>query len=325
MPHKGCPYDCVFCNQKRITGQIKETTPDDVTEIIERHLSTLPEDADIEAAFFGGSFTGIPIAEQSSLMERVAPYINDGRIDGIRLSTRPDYISDEILENLKRYGVTTIELGVQSMDEDVLRASNRGHSAEQVRKACEMIHSYGFRLGVQQMTGLPLDTDEKSVETARELIALNPSCVRIYPTLTIKDTALKTLYENGSYIPQTVDEAVRLCAKLVLMYEESGVDVIRVGLQPTEEINDHASVVAGPFHPAFGELVESEIYYGIITSHTIDGDIEIHVDPREISKVCGNRRRNIERLKKEYGVNAFVKGDSNLKKREVRLIAVKTT
>ena len=143
--------------------------------------------------------------------------------------------------------------------------------------------------------------------------------------MTIKDTALKTLYENGSYIPQTVDEAVRLCAKLVLMYEESGVDVIRVGLQPTEEINDHASVVAGPFHPAFGELVESEIYYGIITSHKIDGDIEIHVDPREISKVCGNRRRNIERLKKEYGVNAFVKGDSNLKKREVRLIAVKTT
>lgn len=325
VPHKGCPYDCVFCNQKRITGQIKETVPDDVTEIIERYLKTLPQDASIEAAFFGGSFTGIPIEEQSALMERVEPYIKSGRIDGIRLSTRPDYINDEILLNLKKYGVSTIELGVQSMIGEVLCASNRGHSSEQVKKAAELIHQYGFNLGLQQMTGLPEDTPERSIETARELIALKPACVRIYPTLTIKDTALETLYREGKYIPQTVDEAVKLCKTLVLMYEENNINVIRVGLQPTDEINENASVVAGPFHAAFGELVESEIYYDMIVSQEPQGDIEIYVNPREISKACGNKRRNIVRLKERLGINAKVKGDNKLRKREVRLVAVKTT
>lgn len=325
VPHKGCPYDCVFCNQRRITGQIKETVPDDVTEIIERHLKTLPKDAAVEAAFFGGSFTGIPIDEQSALMERVSPYIRSGQIEGIRLSTRPDYIDDTILTNLKKYGVTTIELGVQSMNRDVLRAANRGHSAEDVKRAARLIHEYGFDLGVQQMTGLPQDTPERSIETAEQLISLKPVCVRIYPTLTIKDTALEVMYKAGQYVPQTVDEAVKLCKRLVLMYEEAGVKVIRVGLQPTEEINENASVTAGPFHAAFGELVENEIYYDIIASQHPCGDVLIYVNPREVSKVCGNRRRNIIRLKEELGVNAKIRTDSNLKKREVRSVAVKTT
>lgn len=325
VPHKGCPYDCVFCNQKKITGQIKDVTPDDVTNTIDRYLKTLPKNALIEAAFFGGSFTGISIDEQSALMERVQPYIESGRIEGIRLSTRPDYINDEILLNLKKYGVTTIELGVQSMIDEVLRASNRGHSSHQVRNACKLIHQYGFNLGLQQMTGLPEDTPERSIETAKELIALKPVCVRIYPTLTITDTALETLYKSKKYIPQTVNEAVRLCKTLVLMYEENDINVIRVGLQPTEEINEKAAVVAGPFHAAFGELVENEIYYEIITSYDIKGDIEIYVNPREISKACGNKRRNIIRLEKEFGVNVNIKGDDKLKKREVRVVAVKET
>lgn len=327
VPHKGCPFDCVFCNQNRITGSIRETTPEDVTRIIKEYLSTIPEEgSSIEAAFFGGSFTGIPIEEQSALMERVRPYLDSGRISGIRLSTRPDYINDEILQNLKRHGVTTIELGVQSMSDEVLRASNRGHTAEQVVKAAELIHSYGFSLGLQMMTGLPGDTDELSVYTANRIAELKPDCVRIYPTLTIRDTCLEVMYRNGRYRPQTLEEAVELCKRLLLIFENNGINVIRIGLQPTDEINSDASVVAGPFHSAFRELVESSIYYDII-SKKIKGTAvaDIYVNPREISKAVGCHRENIKRLQRELGVTVAVKGDKNLAKREVKVIAVKTT
>ena len=321
VPHKGCPYDCVFCNQRKITGNIKETTPDDVTKTITSYLETLPKtDRNIEVAFFGGSFTGIPIDEQSALMERVLPYINDGIIDGIRLSTRPDYITREILDNLKKYNVTTIELGVQSMDDRVLKASNRGHNSKTVENAVSLIKEYGFSLGLQMMTGLPGDTDERSVETAGKIIALNPDFVRIYPTLVIKDTFLEKMYKSGEYEPQSLDNAVILSKKLLLMFEDVGIGVIRIGLQPTEEINEGASVVAGPFHSSFGELVIGSIYYDIIKNalQNVHSDVTLYVNPSEISKAVGNRRSNIELLEKELKINICVKGDTNLKKREVR-------
>lgn len=327
VPHKGCPFDCVFCNQNRITGSIKETTPDDVTRIIEEYLDTIPrEGSSVEAAFFGGSFTGIPIEEQSALMERVAPYIESGRISGIRLSTRPDYIDDDILRNLKRHGVTTIELGVQSMSDEVLRASNRGHTAGQVVEAASLIRKYGFSLGLQMMTGLPGDTDELSVYTAERIAELEPDCVRIYPTLTIRDTCLEAMYKSGRYVPQTLEGAVELCKRLLLIFESRGINVIRVGLQPTDEINTGASVVAGPFHSAFRELVESGIYYDMMAEQ-LNGveSAVVYVNPREISKAIGCRRANIERLYREHGTAVTVKGDENLAKREVKIIAVKTT
>lgn len=325
VPHKGCPFDCVFCNQNRITGQIKEVTPDDVTGTIETYLKTLPDGADIETAFFGGSFTGIPIEEQTALMERVQPYIRSGRIKGIRLSTRPDYIDDTILENLRRHGVTTVELGVQSMCPEVLEKSNRGHSAEQVVSASRLIKEYGIGLGLQMMTGLPGDTPERSVYTAKKIIELAPECVRIYPTLTIKGTYLEKLYERGEYRPQTLDEAVTLAKELLLMFERAGITVIRLGLQPTEEINEHASVVAGPFHSAFGELVEGEIYYDMmreaLKSLNSRGGAVVLVNDREISKAVGNGRRNLKRLENEFGYKITVKGEKSLKKREVRAVA----
>lgn len=321
VPHKGCPHDCVFCNQKRITGNIKEVTPDDVTNTIEEYLKTLPKtDREVEVAFFGGSFTGIPIEEQSSLMERVTPYIERGVIDGIRLSTRPDYISDRILDNLKKYGVTTIELGVQSMSDEVLKASNRGHTAYDVMEAVEKIRSYDFSLGLQMMTGLVGDSKAKSLYTANEIIKLKPDFVRIYPTLTIKDTYLETLYKRGEYVPQTLDEAVELAKKLVLMFEQAGIGVIRVGLQPTEEINNNASVVAGPFHSSFRELVENSIYFDLLSDIAADktGQVVVYVNSKEISKATGNKRSNIKRIKKLYNVDLVIKGDDELKKREVR-------
>ncbi|MBR0366603.1 MAG: radical SAM protein, partial [Clostridia bacterium] len=290
-----------------------------VTEIIERHLKTIPLESSVEAAFFGGSFTGIPISEQSALMERVQPYIESGRIEGIRLSTRPDYINDEILENLKRYNVTTVELGVQSMSDEVLRAANRGHTRADAEEAARLIKKYGIGLGLQMMTGLPGDTHDTAIDTAKRIIALMPDCVRIYPTLVIKDTYLEKLYRDGRYTPQTVDEAAELAAELIVMFENEGITVIRVGLQPTEEINSGASVVAGPFHPAFGELAESAIYYNIAKSKLCGpvSDAIIYVNPREISKMTGNRRRNIARFKDELGINVQIKGDANLQIREI--------
>lgn len=325
VPHKGCPFDCVFCNQRRITGHIKPTTPDEVTEIIERHLKTIGYAGEVEAAFFGGSFTGISIDEQSALMERVQPYIRSGRLSGIRLSTRPDYVDSEILENLKKYNVTSVELGVQSMSNSVLRLANRGHTREQAQEAARLIKKYGIGLGIQMMTGLPGDCDEFSLTTASDIIALAPDCVRIYPTLVIKDTYLEKLYNAGRYTPQSLDEAARLAAKLIVMFENAGINVIRVGLQPTDEINPDAAVVAGPFHPAFGELAESEIYYELAKSklRSVSSDAIIYVEPREISKMTGNRRSNIKRIKEELGINIRIMGDSCLKKRELKIAALR--
>lgn len=319
VPHRGCPFDCVFCNQRHITGSIKDVTPNDVTATIDEYLKTIKDiERNIEVAFFGGSFTGIPIDEQSALLKSVMPYIEAGVINGIRLSTRPDYISREILDNLKQYSVTTIELGVQSMADSVLKASNRGHSAEDVRQAVSLIREYNFDLGLQMMTGLLGDAPDLSIKTAEEIIKLKPDMVRIYPTLTIRDTYLEKLYRNGKYTPETLEESIELSKKLLLMFEAAGIDVIRVGLQPTDEINPDASVVAGPFHPAFRELVESSIYYDIISEHVKAGNAIVYVNPNEISKAIGNKRSNIIKFKDKYNADIVIKGDNNLRKREVR-------
>ena len=325
MPHRGCPFDCVFCNQRRITGSVKDVTADTVTETIDAYLKTIEksESVKIEAAFFGGSFTGIPVEEQTSLLAAAYDYVKSGMIDGIRLSTRPDYIDTDILDNLKKYGVTTIELGVQSMDNDVLLQSGRGHTAEDVKTAARLIKEYGFTLGLQMMTGLPGDTDEKSIYTAGEIIKLRPSIVRIYPTLTIRDTRLEEMYNSGEYVPQSVDEAAELCKTLLLMFEENGIKVIRLGLQSTDEICETGSVVAGPVHSAFGEIVESAVYYDLILAVVGDSKdcaVTVAVNDREVSKAVGNRRRNILKIKNERNIDMKIAGDKNMNVREVRRV-----
>ena len=318
VPHRGCPFDCVFCNQRRITGATTDVTPDEVRRIISEALKTLPaKDRYIEAAFFGGSFTGLPIYEQTELLKAAEDFKSE--LNGIRLSTRPDYITEEILDNLQKHGVTTIELGVQSMDDEVLNASGRGHTSGQVREAVRLIRRYPFRLGLQMMTGLPGDTPKKSLATADAIIKLKPEMVRIYPTLTIKDTYLEKMYKNGTYSPQTLDEAAELCKKLLLKFEANNINVIRLGLQATEEICEEGSVVAGPVHSAFRELVEGRIYYDIIAEKVkgMSGNATVTVNDREISKAVGNGRANIERIKREYNINLKIKGSNKLKKREV--------
>lgn len=319
VPHYGCPFNCVFCNQKRITGEKEEPTGYRTEEIIKEHLKTLPQgERTVEAAFFGGSFTAVDKDLQEELLKSAYKFLRDGQIDGIRLSTRPDYIDDGIMQRLMRYGVTTIELGVQSLDDDVLEKSGRGHTAEDVKRAVEIIRRYPVKLGLQMMTGLPGDTAERSVYTAREIVKLKPDCVRIYPTLVIKETELCDMYKRGEYSSQSLDDAVELVAKLIEIFRENGVEIIRVGLAATDEICEGGALEAGPCHSAFGELAEGEIFYNKIKAAVgeFKGEVTFAVNPTDISKVTGNAKRNIKRLSKQ-GVYLRLIQDKEIPKGEI--------
>lgn len=223
VPHKGCPHDCIFCNQKKITGQIEEVKAKDVKTKIENYLNTIPKDSSyIEVAFYGGSFTAIPFEYQEQLLKAAFLYVEAGSVASIRVSTRPDCIDVRISENLKRYGVKVVELGVQSMDETVLKLCNRGHSPEDVVNAVGILKEFGFTVGVQMMIGLPGDTEKKAVKTAKDLIALKPDIARIYPALTIKNTYMEEMYLRGEYQPLTLDAAVELSKKLLILLRVMG-------------------------------------------------------------------------------------------------------
>lgn len=258
VPHKGCPHQCSFCNQKHITGQLEEMTPQKAADTIELYLSTIDtEKFRTEIAFYGGSFTAINIDYQTELLEVAYSYMKKGFIKGIRLSTRPDAINTRILDNLKQFGVTEIELGVQSMCDDVLEANERGHTADDVKKAVELIRCYDFSLGLQQMTGLYDDSCEKDIETAKQICKLNPDFVRIYPTLVFNNTALAQYYKDGLYKPHSVGEAVDLCRKIKQIYDENNIKIIRLGLLMSDDEAKN-NFLDGPYHPRFRELVEGK-------------------------------------------------------------------
>ncbi len=324
IPHIGCPNDCVFCNQKKITGKDTDVSVDQVRNIIESYLKTLPDgDRTVELAFFGGSFTGIDFNMQTNFLDVAYQFIKSGQIDGIRLSTRPDYIDKKILDQLKKYGVTTIELGVQSLEDRVLVASNRGHTAEDVYNAVTLIKEYDFSLGLQMMTGLPEDTDETAINTAKKIISLSPDFVRIYPTLVLKDTKLEQMYLSGEYAPQDLMNAVLLCKKLLKLFIDANISVIRISLQTTDEISPNGSLVAGPFNSQFRELVESEIYFDILCDKINDiksGNIKIAVNPKEVSKVIGKNKSNINKIKDLYNVNLKICGDDDLMPYSLKII-----
>lgn len=312
VPHKGCPFNCIYCNQKNISGQHKEPTPGEVEKIIERYLSTVDKRTEVEIGFFGGSFTGIEINYQLSLLKTAYKYFKSGMVQAIRLSTRPDLIDREIISYLLQYGVRTIEIGVQSLDDKVLQDSCRGHLSLDVYKACQIILDSGIDLGIQTMVGLPGDNRHKALETARKVVDIGPSAVRIYPTLVIKGTYLEVLYKQGKYVPLTLEEAVDLCADLLDIYRTNNINVIRMGLQPTENITDGADVIAGPFHPAFGQLVESRLMLEKIEISLKKWNLRdkriltVITSNRNISNVIGQKRCNIEYLKNKYGFSTVV-------------------
>ncbi|MCF6463366.1 elongator complex protein 3 [Clostridium sp. Cult1] len=322
VPHYGCPHDCVFCNQRRITGLSTDVTPQYVRDTIEEYLYTFPKGMiTVEVAFYGGSFTGIDKEIQKELLEIPLEYKNNGKIDGIRLSTRPDYIDEEILDLLKEYGVDTIELGVQSLDDTVLYRSGRGHYSQQVYMASKLIKEYGFNLGLQMMVGLVGDSKEKAIYTAKEFIKIDPFCVRIYPTLVIKDTYLEKMYKDGKYTPLSLEEAVDIAANLLMIFECYNIHVIRVGLQPTENIRLGRDVVAGPFHPSFRQLVESYIYRMVLEEYLdqlkkdiVGEKLIIEISNKNISNVVGQKSCNIRYLVNKYKLKKIKVYGTNLDK-----------
>ena len=322
VPHLGCPNDCVFCNQKSISGQTKQVTKEDVKNIIEEHLKYIKKDSKVEVAFFGGSFTGIEEEKQEELLAAAYEYIKQKKVDSIRISTRPDYIDKKILKRLKKYKVKTIELGVQSANDYILKKAGRGHTFEDVVKASKLIRWYGFELGHQMMVGLPESTTVDEINTAKQLIKLKPKMVRIYPVLVIKNTKLEKDYNEGKYKPLTVTQAVEVCKELVKLFVKKHIEVIRIGLQPTDTItnpdNDKSEVVAGPFHPAFRQLVESGMWYDVIVEkikqlNTKVKEVVVTVNPADVNNVIGQRKDNINNLRDVYDVNLIVKADEKIK------------
>jgi histone acetyltransferase (RNA polymerase elongator complex component) len=306
IPHKGCPFDCIFCNQKNISGQIKEMDESQMRDIIESFIHSVPKGNINEIAFYGGSFTGIEKEHQLKFLSIANEYIKSGYVKGIRISTRPDYINQDIINYLKDYNVSTIELGVQSLDEEVLKTAFRGHGIKDVYYSSELIKKNGFVLGIQTMVGLPKDTYNKALHTAKEVVGISPDLVRIYPVLVIKDTHLEKMYYNGEYTPLELNETVNLCAELVEIYRKSNINVIRIGLQPTENIKENGDVIAGPFHPALRQLVESKIALTAIEKEIITKklmekeDIIISTSKEKISDVIGQKKSNIMYLKEKY-------------------------
>ena len=319
VPHLGCPNACVFCNQRRISGVVNHTRPCDVEHILADGLKKIKAPA-AELAFYGGSFTAIPVEEQQMLLGAAVPFLRSGALSSVRISTRPDCIDEDTLERLKKFGVGTIELGVQSLDEKVLEASNRGHSAADAIRAAHLIKSEGFRLILQMMTGLPHDTPEKSKITARRFAEMSPDGVRIYPTVVIRDTELYDMWRAGSYKEHTVEEAVLLCAELLDIFDEYGIPVIRLGLNPTDELSGGAAV-AGAYHPAFGELVASERYLGrarTALSNTGSGErVTLFVARGQTSAMTGQRQRNIAVLKGEFGITNLRVRETDMEKGKV--------
>ncbi len=304
IPHEGCPNDCVFCNQKIITARSQPVTVDHVEDIIKSHLSTLTDRnlETIEIAFFGGSFTGIPMIQQNEYLEVAHKYKKAGLVDKLHMSTRPDYINRDILDNLKRFQVDVIELGVQSFDEEVLRLSKRGHTIEQVYDACQLIKDYGFTLGIQLMIGLPGDTMEKSIKSAEKAAAIKPALARLYPTVVLEDTELADMYRNGTYKGLREDEAVNTCAAMYKILTAADVNVMRVGLKSTDLVTNQSDL-GGNYHPAFRQLVEGKIAREIIENEllkTAQKEITFASNSKSFSNMIGHKGINKKYFEEKF-------------------------
>ena len=322
VPHLGCPNNCVFCNQRKISGSLIPATAETVIKAINEGIEKISDKSNIQLAFYGGSFTAIPVGEQNELLGAALPFLHEGKISSLRLSTRPDAIDEETLKRLKSYGVKTIELGTQSMCDEVLSKSGRGHTALQTESAAHMIKKYGFELILQMMTGLPGDTKERTIETALRIIALNPDGVRIYPTVIVEDTPLCDLWRNNLYKEHTVAEAVDHCVAVIPLFNRAGISVIRLGLNPTEELSKGAAV-GGAYHPAFGELVHSRLMLDkaitLLRTNPHDDNVIIYVNKSDISAMVGQHRENIKKLKDDFKIKNLKVKQADIKKGEVIL------
>jgi histone acetyltransferase (RNA polymerase elongator complex component) len=326
VPHLGCPHGCVFCNQEKITGLSTNVKVSEVKRIIDEHLATFEKESFVEVAFYGGSFTAIDTETQEKLLAIPLEYKSKGIIQGIRLSTRPDAIDESILEMLANNMVDTIELGVQSLDETVLKLSERGHSASDVYKSTSLIKSKGFKLGLQIMLGLPGDDREKSIQTAKRVLNIRPDFIRIYPTLVIKGTSLENMMKLKLYQPLELNEAVELSSEILMIAVANEIDVIRIGLQPTENIQEGKDVVGGPFHPAFRQLVESRLLlkllekrYGTNSTEFSGKNCTIYSNRTYTSIVAGQKSRNRFDILQLLGLSKLNISEEPLRDYEIRI------
>lgn len=334
VPHLGCPNSCTFCNQKTISGQAKQVTAKEVKETIEYYLSNFKDDNKyVEVAFFGGSFTGIEEEVQEELLQAAFEFIKQKKVNSIRISTRPDYIDKKILKRLKKYKVKTIELGVQSTNDYILARCQRGHTFEDVKKASKLIRRKHFILGHQMMVGLPESTKLDEINTTKSLIKLKPKIVRIYPVLVIKGTKLEEEYRNNEYIPLTVNQAVERCKEIVTLFNKKNIRVIRIGLQNTNTIDEpghnESEVVAGPYHPAFRQLVESSMWYDSVVEEIKQFNtkvklVQVRANPVNINNIIGHKKENIEKLNQIYDVEVKVVADEKIKRGHFKVEILKT-
>ncbi len=305
IPNLGCPHRCIFCDQRRITGQ-KRISPEKVKDIIETALRSerYEKEKGIEVAFYGGTFTGLPLSYMKELLSSVKPYMEKEIVKEIRVSTRPDKVNEEILRFIKDYGVRTVELGAQSLDDNVLELSKRGHSSEDTIRAFYLLKDLGFKVGIQLMPGLPGDSREKFLKTIEKVIALKPDMVRLYPTVVIKGSELERLYKEGRYFPLSLEEAVEICAESCILLEKEGIPVIRIGLMYSDELV--RNIVAGPWHPSFGFLVRSKIYIRQYVLPVLRGIKEKEVDlfchPKKLTLIKGYKKEGLRFIEEKTGI-----------------------
>ena len=325
ISHLGCPHRCVFCDQEKIAGA-RGALPGagELLDKIALYRASSPG-RELEVAFYGGTFTALPRDDQQYLLAALQPLLASGYLSSLRLSTRPDAVDRETASFLMEMGVGTVELGVQSMHDEVLRLSGRGHSARDAELAIRVLQGAGLRVGVQLMPGLPGDSEERSLASLERVLSLEPSFLRIYPTLVIAGTELAALYLAGSYHPQSLDQAVSLCKRMLLAARRAGVPVVRLGLQPTAELESPGVLLAGPFHPAFGQLVESELWYDLMCTLAAgipEGSLAGFLVPAgRISDVVGQGRRNLIRLSERFGIGvAKVREDAALSPSAIKLL-----
>ncbi len=316
LPHRGCPHDCLFCNQRKISGERgRGGGPETVSSLIEEWLEHSRLRDRVQVAFFGGSFTCLPVVQQAEYLGAVQPYLDSGEVHTIRVSTRPDCISGPVLENLKKFRVDVVELGVQSFSDSVLRKSLRGHTADQSRHAFTSLKTAGIQVGLQLMVGLPGESRLSFLRGIAEVCRLRPDFVRLYPVLVVRDSGLERLYLEKKYAPLSLSMAVAVTARAVTILEGAGIKVIRTGLQPSGELQ--SSVLAGPYHPAFGELVRSRLWLKKIRKRCSmlkeNESLVVRLSSRDVSAAVGNRRSNLQRLcRLGYGGRIRIAGEKEI-------------
>jgi histone acetyltransferase (RNA polymerase elongator complex component) len=311
--NRGCPHRCIFCNERLTAGNRSGKITDTAfAETVRAHLNRgKRKDGPVQIAFYGGTFTGMDRNEQRRLLKLAEAFLREGAVDGIRISTRPDEIDAEGLDLLRTHSVTTVEVGAQSLDDEVLLLSQRGHTAADTIRALVLLKKRGFETGLHLMVGLPGDNPDRFAETIRRVIDLRPDTVRIHPTLVLRDTPLAEIFKQGKYLPLTLSDAVNFCKDALKALTAEGIPVIRLGLQTTRELEEPGAVIAGPFHPSFRSLVETALFLDMATALLFSAGQEngapvlsahFILSPADLSNFYGRGRENIKALRHRFGL-----------------------